>query len=112
MGFTSEEKKAKGVVEELGEELNRIGGEELKAKLDGMKAEELKAFLGQVTLDEQENQNQKKNDQDLTEKKAAAKAAGARYKDVSKANKTKAEYVTYLLEGMGVTGVSEVTDNE
>lgn len=111
MGFTSEEKKAKRAVEELGEELNRIG-EELKAKLDGMKAEELKAFLGQVTLDEAENQKQKDEDQDLAEKKAAAKAAGAKYKDVSKANKTKAEYVSYLLEGMGVVGTSEVTEND
>lgn len=111
MGFTSEEKKAKKQVEGFGEELERLQ-EGLKEKLDGMSAEQLKAFLGQVTLDEAENQKQKKEDQDLAEKKAAAKAAGEKYKDVTKANNTKIDYVKYLLEGLGVVGVSDTTEND
>lgn len=111
MSFTSEEKKGKNLVEELGEELTRLD-EGLKEKLDGMSKEELKAFLGQTTLNEMENQKQKKEDQDLAEKKAAAKAAGEKYKEISKANKTRVEYVKYLLEGQGVTGESETTVND
>ena len=111
MGFTSEEKKGKQKVEEYGEELNRLE-DGLKERLDALDANGLKAFLGQVTLDEAENQKQKKEDQDLAEKKAAAKAAGEKYKDVTKANKTKVDYVKYLLEGMGVVGVSETTEND
>lgn len=111
MGFTGEEKRGKEKVEEFGEELNRLQ-EGLKEKLDGMNSDQLKGFLGQVTLDEAENQKQKKEDQDLAEKKAAAKAAGAKYKDITDANKTKMEYVKYLLEGMGVVGVSEASVND
>lgn len=111
MGFTSEEKKGKLKVVAVGEELNRLE-EGLKERLDALDANGLKAFLGQVTLDEAENQKQKKEDQDLAEKKAAAKAAGEKYKDVTKANETKVDYVKYLLEGMGVVGVSETTEND
>jgi membrane protein involved in colicin uptake len=111
MSFTSEEKKEKKKIENVGDELNRLD-EGLKERLDSMSKEELKAFLGQVTLNEMENQKQKKEDQDLAEKKAAAKAAGEKYKEVSKANKTKTEYVKYLLEGQGVTGESETTVND
>lgn len=111
MGFTGEEKKEKNVVEELGQELNRLD-EGLKEKLDAMDKEALKSFLGQTTLDEMENQNQKKEDQDLAEKQTAAKSAAAKYKDVTKANKTKVSYVKYILEGMGVVGESETTVND
>jgi hypothetical protein len=111
MPFTSEENKNKEVVEEMGEELTRLE-EGLKEKLDAMNKEQLKAFLGQVTLNEMENQRLKKDDQDLTEKKKAAKDAAKRYKDVSDANSTKADYVKYLLEGMGVVGEASVTENE
>lgn len=111
MGFTGAEKKEKNIVEELGQELTRLD-EGLKEKLDAMSKEELKAFLGQTTLDEMENQKQKKEDQDLAEKKAAAKEAGLKYKDVTKSNKTKTDYVKYLLEGQGVVGTSEVTAND
>ena len=111
MAFTSEEKKGKNLVEELGQELARLD-EGLKEKLDAMSKEELKGYLGQVTLDEMENQKQKKADQDLAEKQAAAKSAAAKYKDVTKSNKTRVEYVKYLLEGMGVVGESETTVND
>jgi len=108
MPFTSEENSNKDVVEELGQELTRLE-DGLKEKLDSMGKEALKAFVGQVTLNEMENQKQKKEDQDLAEKKAAAKAAGQKYKDITDANNTKVEYAKYLLEGMGVEGVSEPT---
>lgn len=111
MSFTAEEKKGKKKVEEYGDELNRLE-DGLKEKLDAMNKEQLKAFLGQTTLNEMENQRQKKEDQDLTEKKNAAKEAAKKYKDVTDANATKADYVKYLLEGMGAVGVSEVTTNE
>lgn len=111
MGFTSEEKNEKDGVEELGHELNRLD-EGLKERMDSMSTSDLKGFVGQVTLDEMENQQQKKDDQDLAEKKSAYNGAGAKYKDNTKANKTKIEYAKYLLAGMGVVGVSEVTEND
>lgn len=111
MPFTSEEKNEKNQIEELGQELTRLD-EGLKERLDSMSKEQLKAFVGQTSLDELENQKQKKEDQDLAEKKAAATAAAAKYKDVTKANKTRIEYAKYLLEGMGVVGQSETTIND
>jgi hypothetical protein len=111
MGFTSNEKKQMDKVQEVGEELNRLE-EGLKEKLDGMTKEQLKGYLGQVTLNELENQRLKKEDVDLTEKKEAAKAAAAKYKDVTTANKDKTEYVKYLLEGMGVVGEGSTTEND
>ncbi len=111
MPFTSEEKKEKNKIEEAGDELTRLE-EGLKERLDAMSANELKAFLGEVTLNEMENQSQKKADQDLAQKKQAAKEAGMKYKDVTKANSTKIDYVKYLLNGMGIKGESETTLNE
>ena len=83
MPFTSEEKKAKNDIEDLGAELTRLD-EGLKERLDAMTPSQLKEFIGKTTLDEMENQRAKKDDQDLAEKKAAAKAAGEKYKDVTK----------------------------
>jgi ABC-type Na+ transport system ATPase subunit NatA len=111
MPFTPEENAAKDKVAEFGDDLNRIE-EGLKERLDAMTKEQLQAFVGQTTLNEMENQKQKKEDQDLAEKKAAAKAAGAKYKDVTDGNKAKTEYAKYLLEGMGVVGLSETTVND
>lgn len=111
MPFTSEENNNKDAIEELGQELTRLD-EGLKEQLDSMSKEQLKAFVGQTSLNEMENQKQKKEDQDLAEKKAAATAAGAKYKETTKSNKTRIEYAKYLLEGMGVVGVSEVTVND
>lgn len=110
MGFT---KKEQGSLDEINENLAALrDGDEIKAKLEAMSKEELKAFIGQTTLNEMENQKQKADDQDLQEKAAASKAAGAKYKDVTKANKTVIEYAKYILEGQGVVGVSETTVND
>lgn len=109
MGFT---KKEQDGLDEINENLAALGEDGLKEKLDAMPKEELKAFIGQITLNEMENQKQKSEDQDLADKAAAAKAAGAKYKDVTKAHKTKVEYAKYLLEGQGVVGESETTVND
>lgn len=109
MGFT---KKEQDSIDSINEDLAALGEDGLKEKLDAMPKEELKAFIGQITLNEMENQKQKKEDKDLEEKVKAAKSAGAKYKDVTKANKTKVEYAKYLLEGQGVVGESETTEND
>lgn len=109
MGFT---KKEQSELDEVNENLAALNEDGLKEKLDAMPKEELKAFIGQLTLNEMENQKQKKEDQDLQDKIAAKKSAEAKYKDITKANKTKVEYAKYLLEGQGVVGESETTEND
>lgn len=109
MGFT---KKEQDGLDSLNEDINSLGEDGLKERLDAMPKEELKAFIGQITLNEMENQKQKKEDQDLQDKIAAKKSAEAKYKDCTKANKTKVEYAKYLLEGQGVVGESETTVND
>ena len=99
-------------MDSLNADLAALNQEGLKEKLDSMSKEELKSYIGQTTLNEMENQKQKADDQDLAEKKEAAKAAGLKYKDITKANKTVVEYAKYLLEGQGVVGVSETTEND
>ena len=97
MSFT---KKEQSKLDDLNESIKNVE-EGLKERLDAMSREELKAYVGKVALDELLNQETKKNDQDLTDKKEAVKAASAGYKEATKANKTRIEYAKSILDGQG-----------
>lgn len=71
--------------------------EEWRLEVDRMEPAAIKTLLAEVTLNERENQNNKKLDQDLAEKKAAYSFASEGYKEATKANKLR---ITYLLKSL------------
>ena len=74
---------------------------EFKEIVEGMSDDEIKFQMAKVSVDEHENRANKKNDQDLEEKKAVYSQAGAIYKEATKANKLKISYCYHILESRG-----------
>lgn len=69
--------------------------EDWRLEVERMDPAQIKTTLAEVTLNERENQNNKKLDQDLAEKKEAYATAAAGYKEATKANKLR---ITFLLK--------------
>lgn len=74
---------------------------EWKEKMEAAKDEDIRAESSKVAFAEIVNQTLKEDDQDLREKKAAAKEAGRQYADATKANKEKLNYCRALLQARG-----------
>lgn len=72
--------------------------EDWRIEVDHMEPAAIKTRLAEVTLSERENQNNKKLDQDLAEKKVAYSTASAGYKEVTNANKLRIIYLLKSLE--------------
>jgi hypothetical protein len=75
--------------------------EEFKALIDGGNEGEIRLAVQRVALNESDNQEAKKADEDLREKKEQAKMAGEGYADATKANKVRVEYAKFMLQNMG-----------
>lgn len=74
---------------------------EYKSTIENMTEEEIKKRISEVALNEHENVQAKKLDQDLNEKKAAAKMAGQQYADATKMNRLRIAYAHFILEARG-----------
>lgn len=75
--------------------------EEFKSAVDDGDEAKLRDLASQTALAQTELMEAKKNDQDLAEKKAIAKEAGVVYRDGTKLNRLKLEYIHEALESRG-----------
>lgn len=75
--------------------------EEYKDAVESGTDDEIRRRVAEVAFAEQENLRLKADDQDLAEKKAAAKGAGEQYSDATKMNRLKIKYAHSVLEGRG-----------
>lgn len=75
--------------------------EEFKDAIESGTDDEIRRRVAEVAFAEQENLRLKADDQDLAERKAAAKAAGEQYSDATKMNRLKIKYAHSVLEGRG-----------
>lgn len=74
---------------------------EYKSTLEDMSDDDVRRKISEVALNEAQNQENKKADQDLAEKKLAAKEAGLQYSEASKANRLRILYARFILEARG-----------
>jgi predicted neutral ceramidase superfamily lipid hydrolase len=72
-----------------------------KSAIDSASEEEIRRRISEAALNEAQNQENKKQDQDLKEKKEAAKMAGEQYKEATKSNKLRIGYARSILEARG-----------
>lgn len=72
-----------------------------KNKFAGMSRDEIKLAMAKVAMDEQDNQSAKEEDQDLKEKQELAKEAGEQYRQSSKLNKLRQNFLRRCLEDKG-----------
>lgn len=75
--------------------------QDFKDAMENMSDEEIKQAMANVAISEQQNQDAKRDDQDLAEKLEAAKFAGEGYREASKMNKLKIKYGYSILDGRG-----------
>jgi predicted carbohydrate-binding protein with CBM5 and CBM33 domain len=74
---------------------------EFKDAVAGMDVVALNNKIAEVAKNEENNQNLKKDDQQLAEAKEAAKMANEPYKDASKANKLRIQFCMRVLGDRG-----------
>jgi hypothetical protein len=74
---------------------------EFKDAIAASSPEEIRKRICEVALNEEENQRLKAEDQDLAEKKEAAKLAGEQYSDGTKSNRLKIKFMRRCLEDKG-----------
>lgn len=67
----------------------------------GMEAEDIKSRVAEIALNQSELMHAKKEDQDLIEKKEAYSDASAIYREGTKVNKLKIDFMKAILDGMG-----------
>ena len=75
--------------------------EEFKNSVAAMDEAGIRSELAKITLAQAANLQAKEQDQDLAEKKEAAKEAGAQYREATKMNKTKVNWCKQVLEDKG-----------
>lgn len=75
--------------------------DDFKTMIDSASEDEIRKKISDVALNEAQNQENKKQDQDLKEKKEAVKMASEQYKDATKANKLRIGYARSILEARG-----------
>jgi hypothetical protein len=75
--------------------------EDFRTLIENGTEEQIRAKLAEVALAEHENQVAKKSDEDLAEKKDAAKLAGEQYAEATKTNKLRIAYAYFILESRG-----------
>jgi hypothetical protein len=75
--------------------------EEFKDAVEGMDVVEIKQRIAQVSIDQVELMNAKKQDQDLEEKKELYKEAGLVYREGSKLNRVKIEFCKAMIDSKG-----------
>lgn len=74
---------------------------DFKSLVENMKDEEIRSKIAEVAMNQVELMKAKTADQDLAEKKTAAKMAGEMYRDGSKMNRLRIEYARQILENRG-----------
>lgn len=74
---------------------------EFVTEVEAMSEVDLRAKASVIALNEVENQQAKKNDEDLKEKKEQAKLAGEAYLEATKANKLKLAFIHQMLADKG-----------
>ena len=74
---------------------------DFKDKISGMDEAGIRNIIATVALNEEANTNNKKNDQDLKDKKDTAKFAEEGYKKASKMNKLRIKFAKRVLEDKG-----------
>jgi hypothetical protein len=74
---------------------------DFKEAVEHLAPEEINMRIAEVAKSEVENLENKKADQDLAEKLAAAKEAGAQYRDATKQNKLKIRFMKRVLGDKG-----------
>ncbi len=72
-----------------------------KEAVESATDDDIRKKISEVALNEAQNQENKKLDQDLAEKKAAAKSAGLQYAEGTKANRLRIGYARSILEARG-----------
>ena len=75
--------------------------EDFKADVDNFDEAQARSKLAQIALDHAELMEAKGNDEDLKEKREAAKEANAIYSEGSKMNKLRTEYIRERMRAMG-----------
>lgn len=63
--------------------------------------DEIRDMIAQVALNELDNQKMRDEDQDLTEKREAAKYAAEQYKEATKHNKLRISFMKRVLDDKG-----------
>jgi hypothetical protein len=74
---------------------------EFKDAVEGATDEDILSKLGEVAKSEELNQRMMSEDEDLAEKKEAAKFAAESYSETTKANKLKRAYLYNVLKARG-----------
>ncbi len=74
---------------------------EFKENVAGMTDEEISQRIAEVAMNEVENLAAKKADQDLKEKRDAAKFAGEQYSEATKMNRLRISFAHSILEARG-----------
>lgn len=72
-----------------------------KTEIDQSPVEAINAKIVELTIAETENQEAKKQDGDLAEKKEALKYANEGYREATKGYKLRLKYILQVLEGRG-----------
>lgn len=67
-------------------------------KIASLRGDDLVAYVAKVALDQQALMKAKEEDQDLAEKKEAAKDAGAQYRDGTKGNKLRIAFAKRVMD--------------
>lgn len=75
--------------------------EEWCAEIDQSSVEAINTKIVELTIAETENQEAKKQDGDLAEKKEAVKFASEGYREATKGYKLRMRYILQVLEGRG-----------
>ncbi len=75
--------------------------EEFKSAAEAMSRDDIKKKVAEIALNHVELMKAKKDDGDLMEKRETFKEAGAIYREGSKANKLKIEYLKAMLDSKG-----------
>lgn len=74
---------------------------EFKTSVENGNEAEVRALISQTAISEIENQQAKREDQDLINKRAEAFYAGEQYRDRTKINKARSAYCYYMLDSRG-----------
>lgn len=74
---------------------------EFKDGAASMQEQEIRDLVAKVAMQEEENKKLMKEDQQLKEARFAAKEAGQQYKDATKMNTLKIQFLKDVLDGRG-----------
>ncbi len=75
--------------------------DDFKGAAEGMKTEELRLRLAKIAAAQEDNLKAQKEDRHLQEAKAAVKDANAQYREATKMNRLRTQYILRVLTGRG-----------